>query len=69
MTSIFENKTVIILISIIWGFGLALLFRKACQGDQCMVVRVPPSFIANNSIIYEKNRCYQLEKYHTPCAY
>lgn len=70
MTSIFENRFVIIIISMIWGFGLALLFRKVCNNDQCVVVKVPQAFNNGNSIIYDKNnRCYKLEKYPSPCVY
>lgn len=70
MASIFENRIIIILISLIWGFGLALLFRKVCQNDQCIVVKVPPSFNAQHNMIYDRNnRCYRLEKYLSPCVY
>lgn len=70
MASIFENRVIIILISLIWGFGLALLFRKVCQNDQCVVVKVPPSFNAQQGIIHDRdNRCYKLEKYLSPCVY
>ena len=70
MASIFDNRTIIILISIIWGFGLAILFRQVCQNDQCVVVQVPNTFNAQNNIIYDKNnRCYQLYKYSSPCVY
>lgn len=70
MASIFDNRGIIILISMIWGFGLALLFRRECQNDQCVIVRVPPSFNSGNNIIYDKNnRCYQLHKYPSPCIY
>ncbi len=71
MASIFENRMFIILISMIWGFGLALLFRKVCQNDQCVVVKVPPAFNNGNNIIYDNvnNRCYKLDKYPSPCVY
>lgn len=70
MRELLENRIIIILISIIWGFGLALLFRKVCLNDQCTIVKVPPSLNINNNIIHDKNdRCYQLQKYPSPCAY
>ncbi len=31
-----------ILISIILGFGLATIFRKACKKRNCIVFRAPP---------------------------
>ena len=70
MINIFENRYFIILISIIWGFGLALLFRKVCQNDQCVIIKVPPLFDKSNNIINDRNnRCYKLEKYISPCIY
>lgn len=70
MINIFENNLVVILISLIWGFGLALLFKKVCENDQCTVVKVPPTFYTQNGIIYDRNnRCYQLQKYPSPCIY
>ncbi|XWV24830.1 hypothetical protein QJ856_gp0953 [Tupanvirus deep ocean] len=71
MASILQNRIVIILISLIWGFGLALLFRRVCQNDQCVVVKVPPLFDENNNIIYDNksNKCYKLEKYSSQCIY
>jgi len=61
----------VIFISIIWGFGLALLFKKACKDDDCVVVKVPPTFASDgSSIIYDKNnRCYKLIRYPSECVY
>lgn len=70
MSSILESRHVVILISIIWGFGLALLFRKICNNNNCVVIKVPPSFENSNHVIYDRNnKCYQLEKYSSPCIY
>lgn len=69
MASILENRTVIILISMIWGFGLALLFRRVCANDQCIVIKAPASINENNVIYDKNNRCYQLEKYPSQCIY
>ena len=36
---LFENeRTNTILISIIWGFGVASLFRKICDNNKCIVI-------------------------------
>jgi hypothetical protein len=67
----FLNKNiVVIIISLIWGFGMSLMFRKACINGRCVVVKVPPAFLKANGIIYDKHeRCYKLEKYLSPCVY
>lgn len=70
MVNFLNNRVVIILISMIWGFGLALLFRRVCHNDQCVVVKIPPDFNKSNGIIYDRgNRCYKLKKYPSECAY
>jgi hypothetical protein len=68
--SIFDNRSIAIIISLIWGMGLAILFRKVCQNDQCTVVKVPIELSKNRNIIRDKNnRCYQLHKYGSECIY
>ena len=68
MTEFFGNKSVIVIISIIWGLGMALMFRKSCKNDQCVTVQVPLEFENGNRIIYDHNKnCYQLQKYFTKC--
>ncbi len=64
-----DNKMFIILVSLLWGFGIAIMFKKTCQNDNCVVVKVPPEFAMNNNIIRDNNRCYQLHKYPSECVY
>lgn len=52
MANILENRIIIILISMIWGFGLALLLRETCY-NKCVVIKVSPFFNnSNNNIIH-----------------
>uniref|UniRef100_A0A6C0LSU9 Uncharacterized protein n=1 Tax=viral metagenome TaxID=1070528 RepID=A0A6C0LSU9_9ZZZZ len=70
MIDFLNNRTAIIVISLIWGFGLALLFRRVCNNDQCIIVKVPQQFHKEGDIIYDKNnRCYRLMKYPYKCTY
>jgi len=56
-----------ILISIIWGLGLACLFRKACKGRDCIVVKAPnPNYIKNNTFKHD-DKCYQYIPQSTDC--
>ena len=66
---VFDNRLISIIISLIWGFGLALLFRKICKNDECLIVKVPPLFNQSDNIINDHNRCYRLEKYTVTCTY
>lgn len=68
--SFFNKRFIIIIISLIWGFGIALLFRKICKNDECVVIKVPPQFIQSGSIIKDKNNhCYKLHTYYSECEY
>ena len=60
------NRIFVILISLIWGFGLALLFRKACQNDTCIIIKPPENFPDK---IKSGNKCYALKRYSTDCVY
>jgi len=55
----FNTKQGRIIISIIWGLGLACLFRKVCVGRNCIVYTAPnPNSIVNN--IYKHNsKCFK----------
>ena len=57
-----------IIISIIWGLGLACLFRKVCTGRDCIIYKAPlPNTIVNN--IYQHNEeCYKYETEITQCT-
>lgn len=67
--SIIDNKWFSIVLSFIWGFGIAMLFRRVCKNDNCVVVKVSPMFNANRDLVYSKNKCYKLVKYKSKCVY
>ena len=64
-----NNKWLSIIISFIWGFGIAIIFRKICKNDECIIIKSPPKFDQTNMTIHDKNRCYKLEKYMANCEY
>ena len=37
LLKLLQSKTGMMLISIIWGFGLACVFRQACKDRKCIV--------------------------------
>ena len=39
--SYFDTKLGRVMISIVWGLGLSALFRKACTGRNCIVLKGP----------------------------
>ena len=54
-------------VSIIWGIGLATLFRHACVGRNCIIIRGPdPNDLKNNNYKFNK-KCYKYDAYAVSC--
>ena len=63
----FTSRTGRIILSIIWGLGLAALFRKVCKGRGCIVIKGPhPSKIRGKIFEFNK-KCYRYTPYSTTC--
>ena len=45
---IFKNRITKIILGILWGFGLAVIFRYACLGKNCVIC--PNSFVVQREI-------------------
>lgn len=65
---ILKSKHGKIIISIIWGLGLAALFRKVCEGRNCLVIKGPKPTEVDNKIYKFDNKCYKYNSYTTKCA-
>ena len=67
-SNILSNETGQILVSIILGFGLSSLFRKVCNGRNCIIIKgYDPKSINGNIYKYE-NTCYKYKPYITKCS-
>ena len=62
-----ESKTGIILMSIIWGFGLACVFRQACKDRKCIVYSAPNIKSMKESIYKHGEKCYKYVAETTKC--
>lgn len=56
-----------ILMSVLLGIGLATLFRAACKGNQCRLVKAPPMEEIDDQIYKFNSKCYKLEKSAIQC--
>ena len=66
-SKILEKRETKILISIIWGFGIACLFRKVCKGRDCIIYKAPdPNYVKNN-IWKFNNKCYNFNTETVKC--
>lgn len=61
-----REELITIIVSIIWGLGLAVLFRKSCDNDSCIIIKPPSDFLINE-IIEENGKKYKLYRYNYPC--
>jgi hypothetical protein len=48
-----------IIISIILGLGLAAMFRRACRGDNCMIIKAPSSKEVSKYVYRLDDACYK----------
>ena len=72
MLSFLERKETKILISIIWGFGLACLFRKICNSNDCYRFIGPEQNEIRDKIFSfdtdENAKCYILREENIQCG-
>ena len=65
---ILKSKHGKIIISIIWGLGLAALFRKVCEGRNCLIIKGPKPKEVDNNVYKFDNKCYKYNSYTTKCS-
>jgi hypothetical protein len=54
-----------LIVSIILGLGLAALFRRSCEGQQCVIVKSP--VVDTNKIYGFDNKCYKYKSEASKC--
>lgn len=65
MDRLFKTKNGGLLLSVVWGLGIAALFYNACKDGKCIVVKAP----ADTSGVYEfDDSCYKFKTYPVKCA-
>ena len=58
-----------IIYSIVWGFGLAMVFKKVCNNNNCIVINENILNNKNNKILKKDNKCYKLQKQNNSCKH
>lgn len=64
---ILKNDYTKIILGIIWGFGLACIFRSACNGRKCIIYKAPKPNDVENSVYQYNEKCYKYESITTEC--
>jgi hypothetical protein len=62
-----KDKRIQILISIVWGLGIAMLFRKSCNGRTCIIIKGPKPEDMNDKIYSFNDKCYKYTAKTTSC--
>lgn len=65
-----KSKVGVIIISIIWGLGLATLFKKSCDsGSNCKVIEYRGPTTEESQGVWRNgdNQCYRLKPYLVDC--
>lgn len=65
--NILNNKHGKIILSIIWGLGLATLFRRMCKGRDCIIIKGPKPKKTDDKVFKFNDKCYQYKSHATSC--
>ena len=63
----FTDKNSKVIISVILGLGIATLFRKACEGRNCIIIKGPARDVVENNTYRYKGKCYKYTSENTSC--
>jgi len=67
ITQLFNSNIGRIIISIIWGLGLAALFRRVCKGRNCLIIKGPNPVEVSKSIYEYNGKCYKYSTHNVSC--
>jgi hypothetical protein len=70
MLDIFKQRTMVILLSILWGLGLATLFTAVANHRNSIIVRGEPPYEVEKKVFQYPdldNKCYKFKSKMTVC--
>lgn len=56
-----------ILVSALFGAGLAIMFQRACQGDKCIIIEAPSMKDIEPYVFKVGDKCYRYESRVIDC--
>ena len=67
---LFYTKQGQAMVSVILGFGLAIMFQRTCKGAACVVLRAPASREISDKVIRngKGDECYRYVPRAVPCG-
>ena len=63
----FKNKYTKIILGLLWGFGIACIFRCACNGRKCIIYKAPKQKDVVNKIYGHNDKCFTYKTITTEC--
>jgi hypothetical protein len=67
LTHIMDTEYGSIIISVIFGLGMASFFKKICKNGRCVVIKGPPIKDVNKNVYRINEECYKYTPYATKC--
>ena len=67
LSKILTSPTGKVIISIIWGLGLAALFKRACNGRSCIVYKGPHPSLVHGKVFQHGEKCYKYSMKRSNC--
>ena len=69
MSESFHSPTGSIIVSIVLGLGLSVMFRRACVGRDCVVIKAPAMADVQGKVYQIEDTCYTYTPYATACPH
>lgn len=67
ITDFMKSDIGAVIISIILGLGLAALFRKSCNDNNCIIIKGPPQAEIEGKVFAFDDKCYTYKPQATSC--
>jgi len=64
---LFHTEIGNIIVSAIFGIGLAFIFSRTCKGNDCVIIRAPEIDEIKNNIYQIQDECYTYTPKIIPC--
>ena len=68
MSKFIKNEYTKIILGLLWGFGLACIFRCACNGRKCIIYQAPKPRDVENHVYNYDEKCYNYSSIPTECS-
>lgn len=68
MKEVMKDSSGAKVVAVILGFGLAAIFKRACKGDKCIVVKSPEQEAIERYYYKIEDDCYKYTPYAVNCV-